>query len=55
MTLIRFSVISDPKQVLKKDWSVGIRAKILSTFGYSFVLAIYTQGPGNVTHGSAMC
>lgn len=45
MPLIRFSVISDPKQV-KTRWSIRTRAKILSIFGYSFVLAIYTRDPG---------
>lgn len=54
MPLIRFSVISDPKQV-KTHQSIRTRAKILSIFGYSFVLAIYIQDPGYVTHSSVMC
>lgn len=48
--ILKLSVIQNKKN----HWSVGNRAKILSTFGYSYILAIYTQGPGNVTHGSAV-
>ena len=47
-------VIRDPKQV-KSLWFKGTRAKSLSTFGYSYIVAVYAQDLGNVTHSSAIC
>ena len=38
----------------KSAWE-SLVSRDQSTFGYSYVLGIYIQGPGYVTHGSATC